>query len=479
MRSRLSFVLIVVTMVGILSTATPAPGWDTYQSFLVGPDGNYATIAAALADLLAAPLTINEIKVQGGVTSYETLDFPASWTTDTIRLSGGWDASFATQSGDPTDTVIDGRFQDSVVDVFISGGTLHISGLSLVHGWSDFGGGIRVEPTISGGVRLENLAVHSNRAVNPDEAGGGGIHANLVDSTSLDIIDCDIHTNEANGLNIAFGAGIDIRSHGSSVFSITDTTIRNNEATSDWQMVGAGVSVDFYDSSDGTIADCAVESNTVVTSSGHGTVLGVGIHSSSGGNSTLRIERTRVTSNEVGFVTFHPQVGIFANFGDSVVTISDSIIADGRWCGLFLSSGEQSTIHATNLTVALNDTIGIFGDVNATSSINLSNSIVYSPTGTNLSISTGIVNQIGNVIGVDPEFVDIPDLDFRVEAGSVAVDAGVADPPGGLGIADIRGGMRTLGTAPDAGAYEGTINLTFSDGFELQGTGHWSWVIEN
>jgi len=162
-----------------------------------------------------------------------------------------------------------------------------------------------------------------------------------------------------------------------------------------------------------------------------------------------------------------------------VVRITDSVVADGRSDGLALVAEDQSVIHATNLTVAVNDRDGITCNRLglSTASINLSNSIAYANGVSNLNIASGPVTQTANIIGINPEFVDMQDLDFQVEIGSVAEDAGVIAPLGGLGVADIRGGLRFVGAAPDAGAYEGSVAMLFSDGFELRGALRWSETV--
>ena len=55
---------------------------------------------------------------------------------------------------------------------------------------------------------------------------------------------------------------------------------------------------------------------------------------------------------------------------------------------------------------------------------------------------------------------------------------GSPPPPAGVrGGGEVQGGIRFLGAAPDAGAYEGNVSLIFSDGFELAFTGRWSSVV--
>lgn len=66
---------------------------------------------------------------------------------------------------------------------------------------------------------------------------------------------------------------------------------------------------------------------------------------------------------------------------------------------------------------------------------------------------TGQVQDLGGTITAAPTFVDAAAGDLRVPAGSPTVDAGTTS---GLpvGATDVRGLPRTIGSAPDIGAYE-------------------------
>jgi hypothetical protein len=68
-------------------------------------------------------------------------------------------------------------------------------------------------------------------------------------------------------------------------------------------------------------------------------------------------------------------------------------------------------------------------------------------------IGTEVVNAGGNQTA-PPLFVDAANGDYREAAGSPTIDAGAADPL--IGGLDLGGGPRTLGPAPDIGAYETT-----------------------
>ncbi len=442
------------------------------QIFKVGPAGDYATIGAALSDLLASPQAINWIKINQGFTTTENLSIPATWTTGTIGISGGWDYFFVHQSGDPAATVISGGLAGSVIDIRTAGGSVIIRDLTITQGRSDFGGGFRVEPTGTAAVRLENLAIDSNKATSTGDAQGGGIYADLSDNTTLEILGCDIHDNRANGSLYAAGAGAIIEAAGDAAISIMDSTFRDNIALASSQIACVGLGVFVDDSATATVADCIAEGNTVQDSVPT-SILGAGMKAGSRGNAELTIERCSIVDNNVAYLSGYDQV-LVTTAEESVTRMTDSIIAGGKGYGINISTSQISKFYGTNLTVAANGRDGILSFQYDTSSVFLSNTISYANTWADLNVYEGTVAQVGNIISINPDFADLPNLDLRVNAGSVAVDNGVADPPGELGTADIRGGIRNIGAAPDAGAYEGDVNLIFSNGFEVTYSGLWS-----
>ena len=81
-----------------------------------------------------------------------------------------------------------------------------------------------------------------------------------------------------------------------------------------------------------------------------------------------------------------------------------------------------------------------------------------------------------NLIGIDPLFTDPENLDYHLEPGSPAEDAGDNDPPGGLGAVDYDGRPRILNGTVDIGMYEG-VAVVFSDGFESGDGSAWSAVV--
>jgi len=71
--------------------------------------------------------------------------------------------------------------------------------------------------------------------------------------------------------------------------------------------------------------------------------------------------------------------------------------------------------------------------------------------------------QVGN-LAVDPRFTDAAGGNFRLAPDSPLRDAGTDTPLDGLGVADLDGMARVLGTHVDIGAYE--LDGIFRDGFE-------------
>lgn len=466
---------IIISFAAVLAPAVPCAAQA--QIIRVGPDGDVADITSALATILAAPHVNNWIKVEAGVTTTENLYLPSSWTTGTIWLSGGWDAAFISQSGDPTDTTISGGLGGVVIDIAVGGGSIIISDLSIVDGSSGQGGGLRVRPTGTAAVRLDNLNIHDNVSISAGSGAGGGISAYLTDSTSLTVADCDIHTNVATGPSSAKGGGIDLYAQGSSTFAIERTTVRDNDLSTDGQSGGAGLNLYLAPDAVGRVSDCTVHGNSasVVIP-----VLdeGAGILAVLNGASELTVERTHVTRNTTVVASNHEQVRLFG-FGTSVVRFTDSVIADGASDGIYVRAADSSAFTLIHLTVAdhADDGIVVNRISSSTAAVNVSNTISFGNLGNDLSVSSGPVHGGGNLIGTDPLFTDPANLDYRFRPASPAKDAGSVLPPSVQSATDIRGGIRVLGSYPDVGAYEGDANLLFSAGFEADWLNHWSNAV--
>lgn len=143
------------------------------------------------------------------------------------------------------------------------------------------------------------------------------------------------------------------------------------------------------------------------------------------------------------------QLGVQAG-GGGVLILSDGVVARGNRHGLSAWS-IGGLVHVTNLTVTAHPEQGVVGSrLFGAGEVLLSNTIAYA----NGSDVLGSLTSSGNLVGVDPIFVDTVGGNYRLVLGSPGVDAGTDSPPGGLGPLDLDGDARIQGPRVDVGAYE-------------------------
>jgi parallel beta-helix repeat protein len=391
-------VLASLVMPGFTPQAARAAG-----PWYVAPGGNDADDCLSLATPCA---TING--AIGKATAGDTIYVAEGIYTGTgsevvfinknITLSGGWDATFAAQTGLSTldgqgarrgvtvnNSVVAGlqRFQVTNGSATDGGGIYTVGTLTVADGLVTgntalkFGGGILNDGTLT----LNNSTVNNN-AANGTFLGAGAQGSGIYNGTgTLALIDSSVMGNTANGAFQDSGAqGVGIYNGGGTV-TLTRSSVSGNTASVPLGG-GSAMGVGIYSSSGAvTLTDSIVDANSANGGSGGGIFNGTG---------TLMLTRSTVSGN-VGYL------GGGIRNGAGTVTLTDSTISGNT------SSSFGGGIYNPNGVLALSQTTvsqnhsgdsggGIY---NSSGSVNLINSNVDDNTGG--SAGGGIYADLGNV----------------------------------------------------------------------------------
>lgn len=120
-------------------------------------------------------------------------------------------------------------------------------------------------------------------------------------------------------------------------------------------------------------------------------------------------------------------IDVYQNAGTSLrVNLFDNVVVDGRGEGISIGGTDS----LPTVVSGFNDSWG----------------------NTRPDDWSGIAHP--NHLSVDPRFVDAASGDYRLQASSPLIDAGVVCRAGGLGVLDVAGKQRMAGPMVDIGAYE-------------------------
>lgn len=432
--------------------------------FTVGPSGRYATIQAALTEAMLSPIgtgVSHDIRVQRGI--YEEnlrLPSPCCGVHRSVALTGGWNATFTSQSSDPAATVIDGRDRGRVFTAAnMISGYLGVANLTLREGYLRAGGvygvgaGAGLSASLSGtaSLRLNDVHVRDNtirgEGSGDAEAQGAGAMVTTRDSAGFSAYRCRFERNMIVAGDAALssrGGGVHLQIFGGGA-EIWGSDFVGNWAYGSRQSFGGGLyalverGAGFGLNLDWLTFQGNVVSNTVGDGAGAALVMIGG----DGLTDTGRLRRSRFLSHVVGRSQLYATASNGARF-----EASDSLVADGRG-GVYLR-GINGDAHLTNLTVADNQLRGI--DAAATTGrVSVFNTIAFANAGGDLVLNGSSVTHGFNLVGMDPRFRP---GSYELDGGSPAADAGTNAPPAGLGSTDLGGRPRVYNGTVDIGAYE-------------------------
>jgi uncharacterized repeat protein (TIGR01451 family) len=330
------------------------------------------------------------------------------YITKTLAIRGGYSLDFSTWDPDAYPTLLDAQDGGPVVRMMgqpLAYITATLEGLQFTNGWS--GGN------------------------------GGGIYGQYVHAV---IRGCHVYSNTGKGS----GGGFYCSSCDGSILLgnlIYGNTVQYGIAS------GGGI---YFDQSDGVqVVNNQVYDNLASSSFAYG-----------GGVCFINSDNARMVNNVIarnqatGSSTYGSGLCFFANAGTPVLHAIHTTLAEnsgGGGQGIYVVN--SGAVVMTN-TILVSHTVGIQTSGSAAAGLNATlwgNDTDWSGS----SIVTGAYNWWG-----DSSFVDPEGRNYHLDAGSAALDKGLAS-----GVStDIDGDPRAFGLAPDLGADEGVPELALAKG---------------
>jgi len=306
--------------------------------------------------------------------------------------------------------------------------------------------------TVGGGKLLvQGCSISNNNAAGynpnlnfdyPTFGGGGGIYQEWSDG--LEIYDTEIINNTAEtgaGGGIAIYLSNDI---------IIDNIILNNNSSSGTIHPSGGGGAAFYRVDNVLFENSTIANNVANDNSGGGIFFG-----SESGNANLVVN---ATFNRLSIFNNHAMSGGGIFCWSAILNLYHSTIVQNTATNNDWSGGGLASHYVTEPNI-----------INSLFWGNVPNSIKNGYQQTPVHVSYSLIQEQwsgdGNLIGVDPLFVDIANENFSLQLNSPCIDAGTADIDQD-GTDDIT---EYYGSAPDMGASEtlnfGLTNFTLESSF--------------
>ncbi len=480
---------LLLVLLELAVVHSPRPASAAAGMLFVAPSGTGTACTQAapcsLTTALAQAASGDTLYLAGG--TYTGTGAAVITLTKSITLAGGWD-------GSPSGPVVrDLAAHPSVVDgenarrgVYVSGVSAAVlDGLVVTGGNAaglggfnntDAGGGIYIADSW---VVVKNSQIISNSAGSPTVSGyGGGLMATGVGNVQLVQNRFVSNTSRWGGavlMKLSFSSGSSsIRAntffsntarYGGGIYLLgqSNATVEANTLIENQSGDGGGIYIS-------TGKQIEVRGNQIV---GNQASRGGGIGIN--GGSAITLAGNLVLENQASF----RGGGIHVTYNTSI-SLENNVVANNQapqGSGLYFLNAAPTLKHTTLANHKGGDGVGLFADTNVTAT--LQNTIVVSHT-VGISVTAGSTVTVEATLwgsgawanGVDwggggtiitgtiniwsePAFVNPAADDYRLAAGSAAIDAGVD-----AGITrDFEGDTRPIGTAPDLGADEFALKV--------------------
>ncbi len=410
----------------------PASGLETPSTTITTPEDVF--------DRTDGEISLREAIYYAGDVHSPTVTFEASLDGATVTLAGSAliiDKSLTIDATALDTLAVDGDAKTRVL--IVQGGEdchVGLAGLTITGGKEVIGAGLVNHAALT----ITNSVITGNTA----DTGAG-----ISNTGALSIVDSVILNNWA-------------RYEGGGVYS-TGTVNVNDSVIS---MNTSGFSGGGIENASGTltVVGSTIARNEVIGFSDPGACIGGGIFNSG----SLNLLDSIVFGNEVkGSISYGTNAGGgIASFGNAKIT--NTVIACNTARGAYLEATNHGagiyndgTLRITNATLADNHAQYADGTISNRRGLTLNNTVLWNPKGAELT-GDGTVIQENSLIGIDPEFVDAYEADYRLTSSSPALDAGENGYVDGSRVnegyplveTDLSGNSRIGNGTVDIGAYE-------------------------
>ncbi|MGE4072966.1 MAG: choice-of-anchor Q domain-containing protein [Lysobacterales bacterium] len=436
----------------IALTGAPAPA----AIITVGPDGTHADLQSAVTTALGMP-GADELRVQSGTINGTTLII-GNLAANDLSISGGWDASFASQGAA---TVLDALSAGRVLSAQLTGGNLLLTRMQM-RGGNSVAQAATLMLSLSGTASaiVGELSLSDSTSSATD---GGCVQISAGDDSFVSFYDSEIRNCTNTHSTVAFGVGLKVLSQQRAQVILDHLSLSSLLAQGLSQ--AEGTAVNLIGQGQGRISGRQIAIHS--TSTDAAAVFGTALAASASANSLISLTRLDLRDNLAPAAAMSSSQLAISVDDQASVSVSSSLIHSGPQSGITITgSSSLALADLSNLTVVNHSSraLHVFGSP----SVAVHNTI-FEDNGIPSSLAaTSASHNLGSDLGLaSPTFRGAND--YRLAQGSAGIDAGTTLVPSGLAVEDLPGSDRVQGLTVDIGAYEFTPDQILRNGFESAG----------